>query len=76
VLPLVCVTRSCDWDTGRVLLRKNFYRLPFTPPSLVHRFGPSVFPSPDDVAAPSKTVELINKIILRNFWAKSGQADS
>jgi hypothetical protein len=28
--------------------------------------------SPDDVPAPSKTVELINKIILRNFWAKSG----
>jgi hypothetical protein len=32
------------------------------------------FPSPDDVPAPSKTVELINKIILRNFWAKSGRA--
>jgi hypothetical protein len=26
-----------------------------------------VFPSPDEVPAPSKTVELINKIILRNF---------
>jgi hypothetical protein len=26
------------------------------------------------VPAPSKTVELINKIILRNFWAKSGRA--
>jgi hypothetical protein len=33
-----------------------------------------VFPSPDDVPAPSKTVELINKIILCNFWAKSGRA--
>jgi hypothetical protein len=33
-----------------------------------------VFPSPDEVPAPSKTVELINKIILRNFWAKSGRA--
>jgi hypothetical protein len=32
------------------------------------------FPSPDDAPAPSKTVDLINKIILRNFWAKSGQA--
>jgi hypothetical protein len=32
------------------------------------------FPSPDDVPAPSKTVDLINKIILRNFWAKSGRA--
>jgi hypothetical protein len=32
------------------------------------------FPSPDEVPAPSKTVELINKIILRNFWAKSGRA--
>jgi hypothetical protein len=31
----VCDSRSCDWDIGRVLLRKNFYRLPFTPPSLV-----------------------------------------
>jgi hypothetical protein len=31
----VCDPRSCDWDTGRVLLRKNFHRLPFTPPSLV-----------------------------------------
>jgi hypothetical protein len=30
------------------------------------------FPLPDEVPAPSKTVELINKIILRNFWAKSG----
>jgi hypothetical protein len=30
------------------------------------------FPSPDDVPATSKTVELINRIILRNFWAKSG----
>jgi hypothetical protein len=35
-----------------------------------------VFPPPDDVPAPSKTVELINKIILRNFWAKSGRAHS
>jgi hypothetical protein len=34
------------------------------------------FPSPDDVPAPSKIVELINKIILRNFWAKSGRAHS
>jgi hypothetical protein len=33
-----------------------------------------VFPSPDDAPAPSKTVDLINKIILRNFWAKSGRA--
>jgi hypothetical protein len=35
-----------------------------------------VFPSPDDVPTPSKKVELINKIILRNFWAKSGRAHS
>jgi hypothetical protein len=35
-----------------------------------------VFPSPHDVLAPSKTVELINKIILRNFWAKKGRAHS
>jgi uncharacterized phage infection (PIP) family protein YhgE len=34
------------------------------------------FPSLDDVSAPSKIVELINKIILRNFWAKSGRAHS
>jgi hypothetical protein len=32
------------------------------------------FPSPDETPAPSKTVELINKIVLRNFWAKSGRA--
>jgi hypothetical protein len=32
------------------------------------------FPSPDDVPAPRKMVDLINKIILRNFWAKSGRA--
>jgi hypothetical protein len=32
------------------------------------------FPSLDDVPDPSKTVDLINKIILRNFWAKSGRA--
>jgi hypothetical protein len=31
-----------------------------------------VFPSPDEVPAPRKMVKLINKIILRNFWAKSG----
>jgi hypothetical protein len=30
------------------------------------------FPSSEDVPAPSKTVDLITKIILRNFWAKSG----
>jgi hypothetical protein len=35
-----------------------------------------VFPSPDNVPSPSKIVELINKIILHNFWAKSGQAHS
>jgi hypothetical protein len=29
-----------------------------------------VFPSPDEVPAPIKTVELINKIILRNFGLK------
>jgi hypothetical protein len=28
------------------------------------------------VPAPSKTVDLITKIILRNFWAKSGRAHS
>jgi hypothetical protein len=33
-----------------------------------------MFPSLDDAPAPSKTVDLINKIILRNFWAKSGRA--
>jgi hypothetical protein len=38
----LCVTRSCDWDISRILLRKNFYRLPFTPPSLVRRFDPSM----------------------------------
>jgi hypothetical protein len=32
------------------------------------------FPSPDETPAPSKTVELINKIVLRNFWAKIGRA--
>jgi hypothetical protein len=32
------------------------------------------FRSPDEMPAPSKMVELINKIILRNFWAKSGRA--
>jgi hypothetical protein len=31
----LCDARSCDWDIDRNLLRKNFYRLPFTPPSLV-----------------------------------------
>jgi hypothetical protein len=34
------------------------------------------FPSPEDVPAPSKTVDLITKIILHNFWAKSGWAHS
>jgi hypothetical protein len=31
------------------------------------------FPTPKDVPSPSKIVYLINKIILRNFWAKSGR---
>jgi hypothetical protein len=30
------------------------------------------FPSSEDVPAPSKIVDQITKIILRNFWAKSG----
>jgi hypothetical protein len=34
------------------------------------------FPSSEDVPAPSKTVDQITKIILRNFWAKSGRAHS
>jgi hypothetical protein len=34
------------------------------------------FPTPEDVPAPRKTVELINKIILCNFWAKSGRVHS
>jgi hypothetical protein len=34
-------SRSCDWDIGRVLSRKNFYRLPFTPPLSGRQFGPS-----------------------------------
>jgi hypothetical protein len=38
----VCDPRSCDWDIGRVLLRKNFYRLLVTPPTLSGRqSGPS-----------------------------------
>jgi hypothetical protein len=32
------------------------------------------FLSRDEMPAPRKTVELINKIILCNFWAKSGRA--
>jgi hypothetical protein len=31
----VCDSRSSSWDIGRVLLRMYFYRLPFTPPTLV-----------------------------------------
>jgi hypothetical protein len=34
------------------------------------------FPTPEDVPAPRKTIDLINKIILRNFWAKRGRAHS
>jgi hypothetical protein len=34
------------------------------------------FPSSEDVPAPSKTVDLIMKIILHNFWAKSGREHS
>jgi hypothetical protein len=34
------------------------------------------FPSSEDVPAPSKVVDLITKIILRNFWAKSGREHS
>jgi hypothetical protein len=32
------------------------------------------FPSPDETPAPSKTVALINKTVLRNFGATSGRA--
>jgi hypothetical protein len=31
------------------------------------------FPSLDEMPAPSKTAELITKIILRNFWVKTGR---
>jgi hypothetical protein len=31
------------------------------------------FPSSEDISTTSKTVDLITKIILRNFWAKSGR---
>jgi hypothetical protein len=31
-LLFMCDSWSCDWDIGRVLLRNNFYQLPFTPP--------------------------------------------
>jgi hypothetical protein len=31
------------------------------------------FPSPDEMPAPSKTTELITKIILHNFWVKIGR---
>jgi hypothetical protein len=31
------------------------------------------FPSSEDMLAPSKTAELIAKIVLRNFWVKSGR---
>jgi hypothetical protein len=34
------------------------------------------FPSSEDVPAPSKIVDWITKIILRNFWAKSGREHS
>jgi hypothetical protein len=38
-------------------------------------FGSRIFgfPSSEEVPAPSKTVDQITKIILRNFWAKSGR---
>jgi hypothetical protein len=31
------------------------------------------FPTPEEMPAPSKTIDQITKIILRNFWAKSGR---
>jgi hypothetical protein len=31
------------------------------------------FPSSEDVPTPRNTVDQITKIILRNFWAKSGR---
>jgi hypothetical protein len=31
------------------------------------------FPSSEDVPAPSKTIDQIMKVIVRNFWAKSGR---
>jgi hypothetical protein len=31
------------------------------------------FPTAEEMRAPSKTVDQITKIILRNFWARSGQ---
>jgi hypothetical protein len=38
-------------------------------------FGSRNFESPssEDVPAPRKTVDQITKLILRNFWAKSGR---
>jgi hypothetical protein len=41
ILASVCkILRKCFGGIGQVL-EKNFYRLPFTPPSLVRRIGPS-----------------------------------
>jgi hypothetical protein len=37
----VCDPRSCDWDIGRVLLRKNFYQLLFNLPPSSRQSGPS-----------------------------------
>jgi hypothetical protein len=42
----VCDPRSCDWDIGRVLLRKNYCQLPFTPlPLFGRQSDPSEFPT-------------------------------
>jgi hypothetical protein len=40
-LLFMCDPRNCNRNIGRVLLRKNFYRLPFTPPISGRQSGPS-----------------------------------
>jgi hypothetical protein len=51
-------SESETWVGSRVHLvgvsisfEKNFYRLPFTPPSLVRRFGPSTAGAEEPIAA-------------------------
>jgi hypothetical protein len=38
-----CVGSRVHLVGGSISFEKNFYRLPFTPPSLVRRIGPSEF---------------------------------
>jgi hypothetical protein len=60
-----CVGSRVHLVGASISFEKNFYRLPFTPPSLVRRIGPSDLEH-DDIEARDECAET-NQIIVRQY---------